>query len=158
MAIHGLAARPSPTPIRDPVVVERLPSTEKDIKSPFRATPGSAGLDWSLPRDVSIWPGQTLVIPSGFKIEIPHGLVGLMRTRSSSRKRGLSVDGTIDSDYRGEVGISLRNLTTEPICVKRGERIAQMVIVDAHLYINVIEGHVNMNTVRGEGGFGSTGV
>ena len=139
------------------VIVERLPSTDADIKCPYRATAGAAGIDWALPRDVVLWPGQTLVVPSGFRIRIPHGLVGLMRTRSSTRKLGLSVDGTIDCDYRGEVGISLRNSTMQQVHLKRGERVAQMVLVDAHLSLEVEEGSVPVDTARGEGGFGSTG-
>jgi dUTP pyrophosphatase len=140
------------------ILIDRLPSTDDDIPLPYRATQGAAGLDWALPRDVVLWPGQTLVVPSGFRIRIPYGYVGLMRTRSSTRKLGLSVDGTIDCDYRGEVGISLRNSTMQQIHLKRGERVAQMVVVDAHLSLTVMEGNVDpTETPRGEAGFGSTG-
>lgn len=130
---------------------------------PAYKTSGSAGLDLraAVTEDVTIEPLQRLLVPTGLKMAIPEGYEGQVRPRSGlALKKGLSIlnaPGTIDSDYRGEVGVILINLGTEPITIHRGLRMAQLVIAPvAQLEINVL---VELDdTERGSGGFGSTGI
>ncbi len=112
-------------------------------------------------RDVTIAPGTTELIPSGFSIELPIGFEAQVRPRSGLAVKHnvgiLNSPGTIDSDYRGEVKVILTNFGKAPFVVKRGDRIAQMVV---HRYTRVEWREVeNLNdTARGSGGFGHTGV
>ena len=109
---------------------------------------------------VSIEPGETKLIPVGFAFEIPEGFAGFVYARSGlASKRGLAPAnkvGVIDSDYRGEVMVALHNHGKEAQVVELGERIAQMVIAP-YITANFILSDELDNTVRGEGGFGSTG-
>ena len=130
---------------------------------PAYKTSGAAGLDLraAVTDDVTIEPFQRLLVPTGLKMAIPEGYEGQVRPRSGlALKQGLSVlnsPGTIDSDYRGEVGVILINLGTEPIVIHRGLRMAQLVI--APIVQPEIEVVASLdNTERGAGGFGSTGV
>lgn len=111
--------------------------------------------------NIIIEPGDIKLIPGGFSLSIPAGFEGQVRPRSGlSLKHGITVlnsPGTIDSDYRGEVKIILINHGKKPFTVKKGERIAQLVITE------VIRAHFHKvseldNTVRSDGGFGHTGV
>jgi dUTP pyrophosphatase len=99
-------------------------------------------------------------VPTGLKIALEPGFEAQVRPRSGlALKHGitcLNSPGTIDSDYRGEVGVILANLGSEPFVIRRGERIAQMVIA-RHERIQWLETKSLDDTVRGEGGFGSTG-
>ena len=113
-----------------------------------------------LTEDVVLKPLDRKLIPTGLYIELPEGYEAQLRPRSGMAfKHGISLPNTpatIDSDYRGEVKIALINLSKEDFVVKSGERIAQMVIAK-HERANLIEVEVLTDTVRGEGGFGSTG-
>ncbi|MBS1614454.1 MAG: dUTP diphosphatase [Bacteroidetes bacterium] len=129
---------------------------------PNYETAGSAGMDLRafLTEDVVLKPLDRKLIPTGLYIELPEGYEAQLRPRSGMAfKYGISLPNTpatIDSDYRGEVKIALINLSNEDFIVKSGERIAQMVIAK-HERANLIEVEVLTDTVRGEGGFGSTG-
>lgn len=110
--------------------------------------------------DVTIEAGETVFIPTGLAMEIPKGCAGLIYARSSlGSKRGLAPAnkvGVIDSDYRGEVMVSLHNHGTVPQTIDPGERIAQLVITP-YLTAQFFEAEELSDTVRGAGGFGSTG-
>jgi dUTP pyrophosphatase len=106
---------------------------------------------------LSLAPKCRYLIPCGFAFEIPEGFEGQLRPRSSMFSRGLHIAlGTIDSHYRGEVLIGLLNMTNEWQSVAHGERIAQLV-VSSFARCDVLEVEELSSTVRGEGGFGSTG-
>lgn len=145
------------------IKVKRLPHAE-GLPLPAYHSQGAAGLDLvaAVPPDspISLAPGERCLAPTGLILEIPAGFEAQVRPRSGlALKHGVTVlntPGTVDSDYRGEVGVLLVNLGVTPFQIARGDRIAQMVIapvVQAGLKIveNIAE------TARGAGGFGSTG-
>ena len=113
-----------------------------------------------LENPVTIEPGETAFIPTGLAMEIPRGCAGLIYARSSlGTKRGLAPAnkvGVIDCDYRGEFFVPLHNHGPIPQTVEPGERIAQMILTP-YLTANFIEAEDLSDTLRGEGGFGSTG-
>lgn len=130
---------------------------------PKYQTPQSAGLDLiaDLTEDsVALEPGERRLIPTGLALELPPGFEGQVRPRSGlALKQGitcLNSPGTIDADYRGEVGVILINHSKERVVLNRGERIAQLVIAPV-VQANLIEVAQLSDTARGEGGFGSTG-
>ena len=131
----------------------------KNAYKPTYATPGSAGMDLYATEDALIHPGAMYTAHIGVSLQIPSSYEGQVRIRSSWAKKGLIVPnspGTIDSDYRGDICILLRNVSQNPVIIERGARIAQIVfcpIVRAELSI-VYE--LEPST-RGSGGFGSTG-
>lgn len=143
------------------IQVRRLPHGG-DLPLPAYATDESAGMDLlaAVAEDVVLQPGERRLIPSGIAIALPPGTEAQVRPRSGlALKHGITVlnaPGTIDADYRGEVGVILINLGQEPYTVTRGMRIAQMVIAPV--------GQAAWHPVesldasgRGAGGFGSTG-
>ena len=107
-----------------------------------------------------IAPGQTVLVPTGLAMEIPAGYAGLIYARSGiAVKRGLAPAnkvGVIDADYRGEILVALYNQGAEPQTVEHGERIAQMIITP-FLTCEFVQAQTLSDTVRGAGGFGSTG-
>ena len=129
---------------------------------PRYATPQSAGMDLraNLDEPVTLRPLERRLIPTGLRIALPGGYEAQIRPRSGlALKHGISLvntPGTIDADYRGEIGVILINLGQEPFMVNDGERIAQMVIA-RHEQPQLIEVEVLDDTERGEGGFGHTG-
>jgi len=141
--------------------IEVLPGND-DLGSPAYATEGSAGLDLkaALSEPLTLGPGDRGVVPTGLKMEIPVGYEGCVRPRSGlAMKHGLTLTnapGTIDADYRGEVKVLLVNLGREPIVLKRGERIAQLLISPV-ARVKVVKVEKVDETFRGEGGFGHTG-
>jgi dUTP pyrophosphatase len=145
------------------VRVERLPHAE-GLPLPGYETSGSAGMDLraALPDDapVILAPGARALVPTGLKIALEPGYEAQVRPRSGlALKHGitcLNSPGTIDSDYRGEVGVILINHGQEPFVIRRGERIAQMVIAQ-HEQARMFEVEALDDTARGAGGFGSTG-
>lgn len=131
--------------------------------SPAYATSQSAGLDLraNLTESISLKPlGRTLV-KTGLFIELPEGYEAQVRPRSGlAYKKGITVlnsPGTIDADYRGEIGVILVNLSEEEFIIENGERVAQMVIAK-HEQASWVEVETLDETERGAGGFGSTGV
>ncbi len=141
----------------------RLPHAE-GLALPAYETAGSAGMDLraAVPEDapIKLEPGARALVPTGLKIALDPGWEAQIRPRSGlALKHGISAPntpGTIDSDYRGEVGVILINLGQEPFVIRRGERIAQMVIA-AVAQATVQEVDSLDDTARGVGGFGSTG-
>jgi dUTP pyrophosphatase len=129
---------------------------------PRYATPQSAGMDLraNLDAPVVLQPMQRSLIPTGLRIALPVGYEAQIRPRSGlALKHGitlLNTPGTIDADYRGEIGVILVNLGQEPFVVNDGERIAQMVIA-RHEQAELVEVEALDDTERGEGGFGHTG-
>ncbi|MBQ5995316.1 MAG: dUTP diphosphatase [Clostridia bacterium] len=135
----------------------------EDARLPSRATDGSAGADLYAACDehiTEIGPHETVLVHTGLAFEIPDGYVGLVFARSSlGTKRGLAPAnkvGVIDSDYRGEVMVSLHNHTDITQKIENGERVAQLVIVP-YLKAEYVETDSLGETDRGSGGFGSTG-
>lgn len=130
--------------------------------TPGYATEQSAGMDLkaNITEPVVLGPLERAVIPTGLFIALPEGTEAQVRPRSGlAAKHGISVlnaPGTIDADYRGEVGVILVNLSNLPFTVNPGERVAQMVIA-RYEKIDWEEVEVLDETARGEGGFGSTG-
>ena len=135
-------------------------------KSPYElpkyATPSSAGLDLRavLTSEITLEPLERKVVGTGIKIAIPEGYEAQVRPRSGlSAKYGITVlnsPGTIDADYRGEIGIILINLSSESYTLNPGERIAQLVFSKVEQVNWIIESDLD-KTSRGQGGFGSTG-
>lgn len=126
---------------------------------PTRATAGSAGYDIYSVDSITIRPGDTTLVNTGLALEIPLGFEAQIRSRSGLALRGLVVanaPGTIDSDFRGEVKVILRNSGSEEIKVNRGDRIAQFVFAKHEpVELRVVK-HLNASD-RGLRGFGSTG-
>lgn len=139
--------------------IEKLPHC---VNLPEYKTEGAAGMDLyaANSEDIVLKPLDRYLVPTGIKIELPEGYEAQIRPRSGlSIKHGISLIncvGTVDEDYRGEVMAGLVNLSNETFTVKRGERIAQMVIAAVtKADIKVVS--ALSETERGEGGFGSTG-
>lgn len=130
---------------------------------PQYATEQSAGMDLraNLDEPVTLKPLERKLIPTGLHIALPAGFEAQVRPRSGlALKKGITVlntPGTIDADYRGEIGVVLINLSQEDFIVNDGERIAQMVIA-RHEKTDFIEVEILDETERGEGGYGHTGV
>ena len=130
--------------------------------TPSYATPGSAGMDLraNLSEPVTLKAGERKLIPTGLFIALPQGYEAQIRPRSGlALKKGIGLlnsPGTIDSDYRGEIGIILVNLSNEPFVVNDGDRIAQMVIA-RHERVEWVAVESLDETQRGAGGFGHTG-
>ena len=135
---------------------------DKNIKLPVYKTSGSSGMDLVayVKSKICIKPGKTALIPTGIAIAIPKNYEIQIRPRSGlAAKKGISVlntPGTIDSDYRGEIKIILINLSKKSFVVKSGDRIAKMILCPVSKG-ELIEVKTLPLTVRGKGGFGSTG-
>ena len=128
---------------------------------PAKATNGASGFDLASADDGEIGPGQWRIFRTGFAIELPDGYEAQIRPRSGlAKNHGISVlnsPGTIDSDYRGEVAVLLVNHSlVESVTISRGDRIAQLVIAPVVTVDLELVGDLAA-TVRGDGGFGSTG-
>ncbi|MDF2231102.1 dUTP diphosphatase [Albimonas sp. CAU 1670] len=147
------------------IALARLPHHDPALPLPAYETTGAAGMDLRacLPDrgEIVLAPGARALVPTGLSIALPEGYEAQVRPRSGlALKKGLTVanaPGTVDSDYRGEVGVILVNLGAEPVGIAHGDRIAQMVIapVTRGLWREV---ETLDETARGAGGFGSTGV
>ncbi len=134
-----------------------------DAQLPKYATEHAAGLDIHACNDeeIVVQPQAVALIPTGFAIELPIGYEAQLRPRSGlAHKHAISLlntPGTIDADYRGEVKVILINHGKEPFTVKKGDRIAQMVIAK-YERVAIVEADALSDTKRGTGGFGHTGV
>ncbi|NJJ04689.1 deoxyuridine 5'-triphosphate nucleotidohydrolase [Corynebacterium sp. HMSC067D03] len=141
-----------------PIAVKRL---DPDLPLPHRAHPEDAGADLYSAEDVTLQPGERALIGTGIAIALPVGTVGLIHPRSGlAAKQGLSIvntPGTVDAGYRGELKVCLINTDrSEPIVITRGMRIAQLVVQRVEL-ASFKEVDELDETVRGAGGYGSTG-
>ncbi|WP_426716619.1 dUTP diphosphatase [Corynebacterium auriscanis] len=137
---------------------------DKDLPLPTRAHPSDAGIDLYSAEDVQIDPGQRQLVGTGIALGLPVGMVGLIHPRSGlALRHGLSIvntPGTIDADYRGEVKVCLINLDPQQsVTIRRGDRIAQLVVQHVSLCeVNEVDDISHLGeTVRGAGGYGSTG-
>lgn len=143
-------------------VMRLFPERDADLPMPAYQTDGAAGADLSaaIAAPLTLQPLERVLVPTGLALAIPPGFEGQVRPRSGiAVKRGLTVPnapGTIDSDYRGELMVALVNLDVAPQTIVRGERIAQLVIAPV-VQARFIAGDSLDVTVRGDGGFGSTG-
>jgi dUTP pyrophosphatase len=141
--------------------VTRLPHAA-DLPLPAYATPGSAGLDIvaAVPAPVELAPGERCAIPTGLAFALPEGFEAQLRPRSGlALRQGLTLlnsPGTVDADYRGEVQVILINLGRETVTIRRGDRIAQLIIAPV-ARIAWEEFALLPPSARGSGGFGSTG-
>jgi dUTP pyrophosphatase len=150
--------------VHEPITVpiSRVGEAASDIPLPRYATDHAAGMDVcaAVEIDLLVRPGETVLVPTGFAIAVPVGYEAQIRPRSGlalkHRVGILNTPGTIDADYRGEVKIILTNFGTETFVVRRGERIAQMVIA-RHERAVWQEQPALDDTPRGAGGFGHTG-
>ena len=130
---------------------------------PHYSTPTSAGMDLraNIDESIRLKPLERTIVKTGIFMELPIGYEAQVRPRSGlAFKKGITVlnsPGTIDADYRGEVGVILVNLSSEEFVIEDGERIAQMVI-DKHEQANWVEVEILDASQRGAGGFGSTGI
>ncbi|PRX48138.1 dUTP diphosphatase [Salegentibacter salegens] len=131
-------------------------------KLPHYETEASAGMDLraNISEAVTLKPLERAIVKTGLFIELPVGYEAQVRPRSGlAAKKGITVlnaPGTIDADYRGEIGVILVNLSNEEFTIENGERVAQMVIAK-HEHISWAEVDTLEETTRGAGGFGSTG-
>ncbi len=142
--------------------VVKFKKLNKDAIIPDYAHKGDAGMDLYSIKDDIIEPLTWKLIPTGLACELPEGTEGQVRSKSGiALKNGvfvLNTPGTVDENYRGEIGVVLYNLNTkEPFVIKKGQKIAQYVI-NAIEYVDTIEVEELDTTDRGEGGFGSTGL
>ena len=143
------------------VKVKRL-ENNTDLPLPSYQSDGSSGLDLraAVNKALTLQPGDIELVPTGLSISLPEGYEAQIRPRSGlALKHGLAfvnAPGTIDADYRGEIGVIAINLGKKPLTIKRGERIAQMVIQKVSRAI-VEEVDELDTTQRGEGGFGHSG-
>ena len=142
--------------------IKRISEKYNDIPLPHYATEGSAGMDVraAIDEDIIIKAGEVKLIPTNLIVEIPVGYEIQVRPRSGlALKHGIGLlnsPGTIDSDYRGEVGIIMNNFSQNDFVIKRGDRIAQLVL--AKYYRAQLEEASEVDkTERGDGGFGHTG-
>jgi dUTP pyrophosphatase len=142
-----------------PVRVKRLPGAG-DLPLPAYATAGAAGMDVVSAEDVTLAPGARHAVATGLAVAIPQGFEIQVRPRSGlALKHGVTVPntpGTIDSDYRGELKVIMINLGAEPFAIRRGDRVAQLVLAPV-TQASWLEVDELDETARGEGGFGSTG-
>lgn len=132
-----------------------------DVPLPRYAHDGDAGLDLCTAEDVVLEPGGRVAVATGLAVAVPMGWVGLVHPRSGlALRQGLTVanaPGTIDAGYRGELKVILVNLGDEPVKIVRGDRVAQLVLQQVG-QAEIVEVDDLDDTVRGAGGFGSTGV
>lgn len=161
----GAAARQEGPPAQAGAVrleVWRRPGTE-DVPLPRYMSEGASGLDVhaACEQPITLAPGAIALVPTGLCVAVPPGYEVQVRARSGlALRHGLTLVngiGTVDSDYRGEVGVIVGNLGREPVTITRGMRIAQLVVMRVErVRVEVVEA-IPAST-RGAGGFGSTGV
>ena len=140
------------------ISIKRL---DPGLPLPSYAHPGDAGADLHSAVEITLQPGERALVPTGIAMALPEGYVGLVHPRSGlAARHGISVvnaPGTIDAGYRGEVSVCLVNTDrTEPFTVRRGDRIAQLVVQQVET-ASFVEAEELTLSARGEGGYGSTG-
>lgn len=142
------------------VKIRRVGERGPPLDLPRYQTPGAAGLDLLADEAVTLAPGERRLVPTGVAVEIPPGHEGQVRPRSGLALRYgvgmVNAPGTVDADYRGEVGVLLVNWGRQAVTIARGDRIAQLVIAPVERADLVLVDKLG-RTDRGGGGFGSTG-
>jgi dUTP pyrophosphatase len=160
MSLHDFP--PSEVSVQPNIIIRiaRVNPSDTEIPLPSYATTGSSGMDICSAMEMSIEPGTTALVPSGFIIEVPPGYEAQVRPRSGlAIKHNIGIlnsPGTIDSDYRGELKVILTNFGKEPFTIHHGDRIAQLVIAPV-VRATWKEVEAVQQTDRGAGGFGHTG-
>ena len=138
----------------------------RDVKTPTRGTPSSAGLDFFIPEDYHqknpIWPNQSVCIPSGIKANVPEGYALVAFNKSGvALKKCLDVGAcVVDEDYQGEIHLHLTNVGKEKVYLSAGDKILQFLLLPVSYDTVEVVDESNLYeavTVRGDGGFGSTG-
>lgn len=133
--------------------------TDELFRKPVQSTPGSAGWDIYSIQDITLPPREMKIIKTGFGIQVPRGYYVSLVPRSSFGKKKIVIansPGTIDSDYTGEISVMLYNLSDDFFYIKQGDRIAQMLLLKYDDFeFEIVEDFEQ--TIRGDGGFGSTG-
>jgi dUTP pyrophosphatase len=140
------------------ILIRRL---DESVPLPSYAHPGDAGADLTTTVDVELKPGERAMVPTGISIALPDGYVALVHPRSGlAAKFGVSIvnaPGTVDAGYRGEIKVLLINLDPSgPVVLSKGDRIAQLVI-QRFEHASFVEVDTLPESVRGDGGYGSTG-
>lgn len=140
----------------------------RDVKSPNRGTPKSAGVDFFIPQDFPqtvINPGKSVLIPSGIKMNVPHEHVFIAHNKSGvATKKSLQVGAcVVDEDYQGEIHIHLINIGAAPVIIEPGDKIVQFLLLPiVYESLEEVENETELwegkESERGSGGFGSTGV
>ena len=139
-------------------------SKVRDVKTPARGTPESAGIDFYIPEGETryINPNSSVLIPSGIKAKVPkgHALIAFNKSGVAVKKNLIVGACVVDEDYQGEIHLHIMNVGDKPIVVNAGDKITQFVLLPV-FYDNVEVVEINNlydeNTIRGDGGFGSTG-
>lgn len=144
--------------------IRRLnPQRDQDLPFPAYMSPGASGLDLpaAIEGEIILAPGEIHLIPTGLALAIPPGFEGQVRPRSGlALKHGIGLinsPGTIDSDYRGEIGLAVINLGQKPFTLRRGDRLAQLVINKVYQAAIQLVDDLD-NTHRADGGFGHSGI
>jgi dUTP pyrophosphatase len=144
------------------IKIKRISNEYDDVQLPDYATEGSAGMDIraALQKEMTISKAEVVLVPTNLSVEIPDGYEIQVRPRSGlAIKHGIGIlnsPGTIDSDYRGEIKIIMMNFSKEDFVIKRGDRIAQLVVSKVYR-AELKEGNSLNDSKRGAGGFGHTG-
>ncbi len=136
----------------------RVKRIHPEARLPVYGHPGDAGLDLFSVVDRDLLPGQVFAVPTGIQVAIPQGFVGLVWDKSGISLKGVHrLAGVVDAGYRGEVQVVMINLGRETFALKKGMKVAQMLIQPV-VTVAVVESETLDDTSRGQGGFGSTGL
>jgi dUTP pyrophosphatase len=136
----------------------RVKRIHPEAKLPVYGHPGDAGLDLFSVVDRELGPGEVFAVPTGIQVAVPAGHVGLVWDKSGISLQGVHrLAGVVDSGYRGEVQVVMINLGAVPFAIRKGMKIAQM-LVQPVAAVEVVESDSLDGTSRGQGGFGSTGL
>ncbi|MBE0711207.1 MAG: dUTP diphosphatase [Candidatus Aminicenantes bacterium] len=139
-------------------MVLRVKRIHPEAKLPVYGHPGDAGVDLFSVVDRELAPGEVFAVPTGIQVAVPAGYVGLVWDKSGISLKGMHrLAGVVDSGYRGEVQVVMINLAAAPFSVRKGMKIAQM-LVQPVAAVEVVESDSLDDTSRGQGGFGSTGL
>lgn len=136
----------------------------RNVKTPNRGTPESAGLDFFVPEDFetkTLQPGESVLIPSGIRAQVPNGYALIAFNKSGvSVKQGLSVGAcVVDEDYEGEIHLHMINTSNKEQTITTGQKLVQFVLIPVcNVDVHELKELPNRNTQRGTGGFGSTGL
>jgi len=142
----------------EPNMELRVKRIHPGAKLPVYGHPGDAGLDLYSVVDRELRPGEVFAVPTGLQVAVPAGHVGLVWDKSGISLQGVHrLAGVVDSGYRGEVQVVMINLGAAPFAVRKGMKIAQM-LIQAVAAVTVVEAESLDDTSRGGGGFGSTGL
>jgi len=140
------------------MTVLKVKRIHPEAKLPVYGHPGDAGLDLFSVADRDLAPGEVFAVPTGIQIAVPAGHVGLVWDKSGISLKGVHrLAGVIDAGYRGEVQVVLINLGGAPFALRRGMKIAQLLVQPVNA-VDVVESDSLDDTSRGQGGFGSTGL